>query len=290
MKRRAMTGSGIATHFLVAASAAALVAPAAFGQSADKPLGEILESIDAAEAEAPPSATEPPPPVAPPPRTVAPPRATVTEGIVPTDLPPSQPADLPGEAEESPLEAPAEERVPTTTGTDRPQPEAGAAEAEAPPPAPAAEAPPLVTPPRSAVTEGIVPTELPPSQPADLPGEAEESPSEAPADAQVLSITDAERLQAEAEAAEQARIAELDRRRAERIEAARQAREAALADYQRLLEEREAAIARAETDYQAALERNRLQAERDRAAWQEQVRACEAGDRLRCFNPENPPR
>lgn len=211
-----MTGSGIATHFLVAASAAALVAPAAFGQSADKPLGEILESIDAAKAEAPPSATEPPPPVAPPPRPVTPPRATATEGIVPTDLPPSQPADL--------------------------------------------------------------------------PGGAENSPPEAPAAGQVLSITDAERLQAEAEAAEQARIAELDRRRAERIEAARQAREAALADYQRLLEERQAAIARAEADYQAALERNRLQAERDRAAWQEQVRACEAGDRLRCFNPENPPR
>lgn len=211
-----MTGSGIATHFLVAASAAALVATGAFGQSADKPLGEILESIDAAEAEAPPSATEPPPS--------------------------------------------------------------------------SAEAPPRPAPPRPSVTEGIVPTDLPPSQPAELPGEAEESPSEAPAEAQVLSITDAERLQAEAEAAEQARIAELDRRRAERIEAARQAREAALADYQRLLEEREAAIARAEADYQAALERNRLQAEQDRAAWQEQVGACEAGDRLRCFSPENPPR
>lgn len=214
MQRRSLKRLGLATHPLAALLAAGLAASAAWAQSADKPLGEILQSIEpAAAAEAAPPA----PARSPPPTPAARPEAAVTQGIVPTALPPSEPADWPA-AEETPTdEVPAEENAPS-----------------------------------------------PPSE--------------------------AELLQAEAEAAEQARIAELDRRRAARLEAARQSEEAALVEYQALLAARQAEIERAQADYQAALERNRLQAERDRAEWQERVRACEAGDRVRCFGASEKPR
>ena len=124
---------------------------------------------------------------------------------------------------------------------------------------------------------------LPPSQ-LQQSFVPESDDGETEAESVVPELTEAERL-ALWEAAERARLDALDRARAERAETARLAREAALARHERQLAERDAAIARAQADYQAALERTRLQAERDHALWEARVRACRSGDRDQCARP-----
>lgn len=178
--------------------------------------------------------------------------------------------------------------VPTSTAlaqsADKPLGDILEALEEPRPPAPRPKPAPVPVP-----ADGIAPTPLPPSQiedspfgPAQVPDEGATAPAET---AEPVPPTEAERLAAEAAAAEQGRLEALDRRRAARIEAARLAHEQALADHQRQIEEREAAAAEARADYEAELERTRVQAERDRAAWQARVRACEAGDRRACLQP-----
>ncbi|MFC7499738.1 hypothetical protein ACFQRC_10955 [Enterovirga sp. GCM10030262] len=143
-------------------------------------------------------------------------------------------------------------------------------------------APPRATP---VPIDGIGTTALPPSQiQQSFDPVADDGEFEAEPEAVVPELTEAERL-ALWEAAERARLDALDRARAERAETARLAREAALARHERQLAERDAAIARAQADYQAALERTRLQAERDHALWEARVRACRSGDRDQCARP-----
>jgi hypothetical protein len=158
---------------------------------------------------------------------------------------------------------------------------------QAAPPAPVRSAPPVEHAP--VPPTGVGTTPLPPSRveppfgpPTPEPALADEM--DGPSDAVPVERTEAEK-QAAWEAAERVRLEALDRAHAARVEAARRAHEAAMAEYQQRLAEREAAIAGAEADYRAALERNRLKAERERALWEARVRACLDGDRDACARP-----
>lgn len=81
---------------------------------------------------------------------------------------------------------------------------------------------------------------------------------------------------------ERTRLAELDRRRAERAEAVREAHDARLAEHEAALATHGEEIAGRDAAYAEALEEHRLRAERERAEWEARVRACRSGRLSAC--------